>query len=293
MVRTYKEDNFHLLSPWEKAMRIADSEANSPIQTGKRMFRNLHSSLSSICNESPHLKLPPITEDPQRTIEFLGNEVGKVLVRSKRKLKIIKSEFVLYDPLETGLMSKTAAYEILKRYKLPPNDNYQRKIIAFFIAKMEPGKVDRFKLMAFLENSYMHLHKLETEKMKGELIENSKNVTKLNDSTHGRYEGETPRNEQEYEPRKAEVVNKAFASRRDAGLSLEIARAFTASGKDPNEAIERLEGAIRKTILNERQMELNLVNGMHVSTLNSEFSVLMFYNILSITFIFRTKRIDR
>ena len=39
-----------------------------------------------------------------------------MLVRSKRKLKTVKNEFVLYDPMEVGKVPKSAAYEILKRY---------------------------------------------------------------------------------------------------------------------------------------------------------------------------------
>ena len=271
MVRTYKEDDFNLLSPWEKAMRIADAEANSPLQTGKRMFRDIHSSLS-ICSDQKHLKLPPISEDPQQTIEFLGQEIGKALLRSKWKLNKVKTEMLLYDPLETGYMSKSAAYEILKRYKLPPNDNYQKKIVAFFIAKLEPGKVDRFKLVEFLENSYLQYQKMSEIKKKDGLSDVGRE-TKFSDSIHGRYDSEQSAHEREYEPRKAEVINKAFASRRDAGLSLEIERAFTTSGKDPHVLINRLEDAIKKTCVNERQEELKLVNNMHVSY----FSVLYIY----------------
>ena len=50
-------------------------------------------------------------------------------------------------------------FYIPHRYKLPPNDNYQRKILAFFVLHDDPGKIDRTKLIDFLENSKLQYKK--------------------------------------------------------------------------------------------------------------------------------------
>jgi len=235
---------------------------------GIRTFKK--TSISPIINLNDYnvLKLPPITEDPQQTIEFLGEEVGKIFLRSKRKLKTVKNEFVLYDPMECGRIPKAAAYEILKRYKLPPNDNYQRKILAFFVTPEEPGKVDRVKLVDFLENSCLQYRKFVEMKQK-EDDSLKPPVTPKADSTYGRYDSHTSNSLRDptLSPRRGEAVSRQFNDRRDVGLSLEIEKAFKSSGLDPHVMIEQLEASIERTTMNQRQRDLRLVNNMHLKGL--------------------------
>lgn len=248
MVRTYRQDKYQLVSPWEKAMKTADASEGRPVNTGKRVYADMKVTQSSIAtNGQKNLKLPPITEDPQQMIQFLGEEVGKVLSRSKDKIKTIKKEFVLYDPSGTGQMSKSSAFEILQRYKVPTNENYQKKLLAFFVQEQQPGKINWKNLVEFFENSTSHhLEKLQFSVSNLKLDRGEGKA----DSTHGRYDSTDTMNETEHKPRKAHL--QAFAERRDAGLLLEIERALKNYSKiDPRDLLDQLEDSLRNTCRND------------------------------------------
>ena len=262
MVRTYRQDKYQLVSPWEKAMRSADSEEGRPINTGKRVYSDMKVTQTSLEHNSgqKNLKLPPINEDPQQMISFLGEEVGIALVRSKELIKKIVKEFVLYDPSDTGLMSKSSAFEILQRYKVPNNENYQKKILAFFVDQQQPGKINYKNLKEFFENS----RKIQQEKIAFSQQQPNKEEDDANmksDNTRGRYDSTTTNNSVQHKPRKAH--KQAFSERRDVALLFEIEKALKNTHKDPEELLEKLEESLRTTCKNDDF----LTNNGHVSNL--------------------------
>lgn len=264
MVRTYRQDKYQLVSPWEKAMRTVDaSEGRTTVNTGKRVYADMKVTQSSLtAGGQKNLKLPPITKDPQQMITFLGEEVGKALCRSKEKIKAMKKEFVLYDPSDTGQMSKSSAFEILQRYKVPTNENYQKNVLAFFVNDQHPGKINYKSLIEFFENSTeQQLEKLQfsVSNLKLDNQGGGGEGAKA-DSTYGRFDSTSTMNQTQNKPRKAHL--QAFAERRDVGLQLEIERALKNYTKtDPDELLDRLEDALRTTCRNDDF----LTDGGHVS----------------------------
>jgi len=260
MVRTYKQEKLQNLSPWEKAMRNADSDEGRPVNTGKRVYADMRATKTSFEHQgTPRtLKLPPITEDPQKMIQFLGEEVGKALARTKDKLKKMRKEFVLYDPQDSSLMSKTSAFQIMEQYKVPASENYQKKVLAFFVDKEEPSKINYKKLTEFFENSRKnYIEKMEVLQQQED---NAAKANVMTDSTHGRYDSVSTNNQIKNKPRKAH--EQAFKERRDAGLLLEIEKALRGyRARDPEELIDDLEESLRTTCKND---EFQTVNG-HVS----------------------------
>ena len=242
-------------------MRNADSDEGRPVNTGKRVYADMRATKTSFEHQgTPRaLKLPPITEDPQKMIQFLGEEVGKALAR-KDKLKKMRKEFVLYDPQDTSLMSKTSAFQIMEQYKVPASENYQKKVLAFFVDKEEPSKINHKKLSEFFENSRKnYLEKLEILQHQEESAASSPAMT---DSTHGRYDSVSTNNETRNKPRKAH--EQAFKERRDAGLLVEIEKALKSyRARDPEELIDDLEESLRSTCKND---DFQTDNG-HVSCL--------------------------
>ena len=247
MVRTFKTEK--TLSPWEKAMKNADSEEGRPVNTGKRVYADMRVTRTSIEHHGTprSLKLPPITEDPQQMIQFLGEEVGKAFKRSKEKIKMMKKEFILYDPQQTNLMNKNSAFDILNRYKVPDNENYQKKLLAFFVDKNEPSKIDHKALSEFFENSRKnYLERLEVLKQN----EDQQVAAAPTDNTHGRYDSSATMNAQKNKPRKAH--EQAFKERRDVGLMLEIEKALKGfRGSDPEDLLDELEESLRRTCRND------------------------------------------
>lgn len=270
MVRTYRNDRQALVSPWEKAMRNADAKEGRPINTGKRVYADLRIGNTSLEHQSTPrtLKLPPITEDPQQMIQFLGEEVGKALARSKEKLKKMKKEFILYDPQETSMMSKTSAFEILTRYKIPNNENYQKKVLAFFVSQDEPSKINYKKMTEFFENSKKNYQeKIELADKQQEL--NSEGRSIITDNTHGRYDSHSTDHQIRNKPRKAH--EQAFKERRDVGLMLEIEKALkTYRGEtSPDDLIDALEDSLQNTCRND---DFQTDNG-HVKSLVNKHSI--------------------
>ena len=261
MVRTYKAQKTPALSPWEKAMKNADSEEGRPVNTGKRVYADMRATKTSIEHHGTprSLKLPPITEDPQQMIQFLGEEVGKALMRSKEKIKKMKKEFILYDPQQTNLMNKNSAFDILNRYKVPDNENYQKKLLAFFVDKNEPSRIDHKALAEFFENSRKnYLERMEVLKQREE---EGKVAEAPTDNTHGRYDSSSTMNAHKNKPRKAH--EQAFRERRDVGLMLEIEKALKGyQASDPEDLLDQLEESLKKTCRND---DFQTDNG-HVSS---------------------------
>lgn len=262
MVRTYQANNYKLVSPWEQAMRNAELAEGKPITTGKRMYSDVNTTQTS--GEQRVHKLPPIGNNPEELYHFLGEEIGKILVRSKEKIKKI-SKFVLYDPLESGMMSKSAALEILKTYRVPPNENFQKQLIDLFINVDEPGKIKHKELIEFFQNSRnTAVERIEHEKQQDATQQQSQQT--FNNSYTGRYDS-TPSNEpienqQFIKAKRGEAVRQAFAERRDAGLLLEVERALLSyHSADPVDLINQLEDSLRKSCRNDE----GLVPNLHVS----------------------------
>ena len=247
-------------------MRNADSADGRSVYTGKRTYSNVNVAQTTYDfkgNEArKDVKLPPISGDTQQMLNFLVDEVGVVLFRSKGKIETILKEFKLYDPLEKGLIPQGVACEILKRYKVPPNVNYQKKVVACFVNPSAPGKVNRMELQEFLQNSRnIAMERTDTgQHEKGQYTEQ-----KLADSTQGRYDSSatstSTSRDHEYEPRKAEAVKQAFSDRRDAGLIIQIERAFRSSTVDPATLIDKLEDSLQRKCRNDD----NLVAGTQVN----------------------------
>ncbi|XP_066923919.1 uncharacterized protein [Clytia hemisphaerica] len=265
MVRTYhrKADKGQMMSPWEKAMRNADSEEGRPVNTGKRVYAEMKVTKTSFEHHSTPraLKLPPITEDPQQMIQFLGEEVGKALARSKEKISKMIKEFVLYDPSQTSLMSKSSAFEILQRYKIPSNENYQKKVLALHVDREEPSKINYNKMVEFFENSRKnYLERLEIVQQQADQQSNA--TGSISDNTVGRYDSVATMNQVHNKPRKAH--EQAFKERRDAGQLLEIEKALKGyRSADPEDLIDGLEESLKTTC---RSDDLLTDNG-HVRSL--------------------------
>ena len=231
-------------------MKNADSEEGRPTNTGKRVYADMGVTKSTLEHHGTprSLKLPPITEDPQQMIQFLGEEVGKALVRSKEKIKKMSKEFILYDPQDTNLMTKNSAFDILNRYKVPDNENYQKKMLAFFVDKEEPSKINYKSLSEFFENSRKnYLERLNVLKEKEDQDSVAMPTT---DNTHGRYDSSATMNAQKNKPRKAH--EQAFRERRDVGLMLEIEKALKGyGGAEPEDLLDALEESLKSTCKNE------------------------------------------
>ncbi|XP_057316327.1 uncharacterized protein LOC130657360 isoform X2 [Hydractinia symbiolongicarpus] len=264
MVRTYQANNYKLVSPWEQAMRNAEQAEGKPITTGKRMYSDVNTTQAS-GDQRVH-KLPPIGNNPEELYHFLGEEIGKILVRSKEKIKKISKEFVLYDPLESGMMSKSAALEILKTYRVPPNENFQKQLIELFINVDEPGKIKHKEVIEFFQNSRnAAVERIEHEKQQDATQKQSQQT--FNNSYTGRYDS-TPSNEPMenqhlIKAKRGEAVRQAFAERRDAGLLLEVERALLSyHSVDPVDLINQLEDSLRRSCRNDE----GLVPNLHVKS---------------------------
>ena len=285
MVRTYNYDNYQLISPWEQAMRNADNEAEKPLQTGKRVYNN-HGATSTNGMYNFHPKsprLPPISNNASEQLDYLKMEVGKVIARTKERLKKIGNEFVLYDPNEVGSINKSAVLEILRRYKVPTRESDQRALVNCFTIKEESSKVNRQEL-------YEYLERCKEDYDETRLTSNKKSTSKPSDnrqyydSTHGRYDSipsiANDENKRSSFGRGA-PAKEVFAEKRDAGLLLEIERAFDyANITTPHAFIDKLEERLKQTCRNEE----NLTDNLHVrATVHYPFHIISITIITSIT----------
>lgn len=265
MVRTYNYDNYQLVSPWEQAMRNADNEAEKPLQTGKRVYNNHRpTSTNGMYNFHPKSpRLPPISNNTSEQLDYLKMEVGKVIARTKERLKKIGNEFVLYDPNDVGSINKSAVLEILRRYKVPTRESDQRTLVNCFTIKEESSKVNRQELYEYLERC--------KEDYDEKLLTFNNNATstpsenrQYYDSTHGRYDSTSSLANDENKRSsfgRGATAKEAFAEKRDAGLLLEIERAFDYTNiTTPHAFIDKLEERLRQTCRNEE----NLTDNLHV-----------------------------